>query len=594
MYNTATVFWKTLADAGVTHAFVNWGSDHSALLEDLERQRVEEGKSLLEIVTCPNEMVALCAAHGYSQVAGLPAAVIVHVDVGTQALASAVHNVDRGQTPVLIFAGASPFTIEGELKGSRTEWPLWIQDIPDQAAIVRQYMRYTAQISSGVSAAKTIMRALQFAQSDPKGPVYLWARRETLEEELDASIVQQGVDVASWPPITPPGLAPSAVDTIVSALIHAEFPLIITGNVGRNPNAVPLLSSLSNTLSVAIVTSCPSALCIPHSHPFLVGSSWDGRTAFLKDADVVVILEADIPWMPVTGTRPKRGARVFVIDADPLKQSVGYTHVDAEMVCKTDAEVALGQLLEAAGRKLDEPSRAIVAGRAQRLESLHTAWTTDLDTAERALTPGTTLPTIPYLLGALRSAVHEHTPSKGQTVLWLNEGISNAGFIWNHIQPNAPGSMLMSGGSSLGYALGGAIGAHMGSVVAQKQYDIIVAIVGDGDFLFGAPSTAYWIASRYETPFLTIVLNNGGWLSPGRSMTVVHPRGHGAKASGQRLTTSFGPKPPNYSQIAVAAGDAWGRRVEGASDLPVAFSEAIRVVLEEKKCAVVDCVLESI
>ncbi|TFY68959.1 hypothetical protein EVJ58_g703 [Rhodofomes roseus] len=594
MYNAATVFWKTLADAGVTHAFVNWGSDHSALLEDLERQRVEDGKSLLEIVTCPNEMVALCAAHGYAQVAGKPAVVIVHVDVGTQALASAVHNVDRGQIPVLIFAGASPFTIEGELKGSRTEWPLWIQDIPDQAAIVRQYMRYTAQISSGVSAAKTMMRALQFAQSDPKGPVYLWARRETLEEELDASLVQQGVTVGGWPSLTPPGLPPQAVDTIVSALIGAEFPLLITGNLGRNHGAVPLLSALSNTLSVAIVTSCPSALCIPHSHPFLVGSSWDGRTAFLKDADVVVILEADIPWIPITGTRPKPGARVFVIDADPLKQSVGYAHVDAEMLCKADAEVALGQLLDAAGRKLEETSRAIVAGRAQRLEPLRSAWTAELDAAERALAPGAALPTVPYLLGALRSAVHEHTPSKGQNILWLNEGISNAGHIWNHIKPDSPGSMLMSGGSSLGYALGAAVGAHMGSVVAQKQFDMIVAIVGDGDFLFGAPSTAYWIASRYETPFLTIVLNNGGWLSPGHSMTVVHPQGYGAKASAQRLTTSFGPKAPNYSQIAVAAGDAWGRRVESASELSAVFTEAVKVVQTERKCAVVDCVLQSI
>ena len=85
MYTTASVFFKTLADAGLTHAFVNWGSDHSAFLEDLSRQRAESGgKTLLEIVTCPSEYVALSAAHGYALVTGRPAAVIVHVDVGTQ------------------------------------------------------------------------------------------------------------------------------------------------------------------------------------------------------------------------------------------------------------------------------------------------------------------------------------------------------------------------------------------------------------------------------------------------------------------------------------------------------------------------------
>lgn len=88
MYTTASVFFKTLADAGITHAFVNWGSDHSAFLEDLHRQRTELGKTVVEIVTCPSEYVALTAAHGYAQVTGNPAVVIVHVDVGTQACIS--------------------------------------------------------------------------------------------------------------------------------------------------------------------------------------------------------------------------------------------------------------------------------------------------------------------------------------------------------------------------------------------------------------------------------------------------------------------------------------------------------------------------
>jgi DNA-directed RNA polymerase subunit N (RpoN/RPB10) len=34
-------------------------------------------------------------------------------------------------------------------------------DVPDQSAIVRQYMRYTAQINSGKNAAQVVRRALQ-------------------------------------------------------------------------------------------------------------------------------------------------------------------------------------------------------------------------------------------------------------------------------------------------------------------------------------------------------------------------------------------------------------------------------------------------
>ena len=87
-------------------------------------------------------MVALSCAHGMALVTGKPQAVIVHVDVGTQGLGAAVHNASCGRVPVLVFAGLSPFTQDGELKGTRTEFIHYIQDVKDQGAIVRQYCRY--------------------------------------------------------------------------------------------------------------------------------------------------------------------------------------------------------------------------------------------------------------------------------------------------------------------------------------------------------------------------------------------------------------------------------------------------------------------
>jgi thiamine pyrophosphate-dependent acetolactate synthase large subunit-like protein len=84
MRTTSSVILDTLARAGVTHAFVNWGNDHPSILEELERQRVEDGKTAIQIITCPNEMVGLSAAQAFTQVTGKPALVIVHVDVGTQ------------------------------------------------------------------------------------------------------------------------------------------------------------------------------------------------------------------------------------------------------------------------------------------------------------------------------------------------------------------------------------------------------------------------------------------------------------------------------------------------------------------------------
>ena len=100
--------------------FANLGSDHPGLIEALAQAKAEGHRAdLPELIVCPHETVALSAAHAYAAVSGQPQAVLVHVDSGTQNLGGAVNNASRGRVPVLIFAGAAPYTIEGELPGSR-------------------------------------------------------------------------------------------------------------------------------------------------------------------------------------------------------------------------------------------------------------------------------------------------------------------------------------------------------------------------------------------------------------------------------------------------------------------------------------------
>ena len=91
-------------------------------------------------------MVAMTCAHGSAQLTGRAQAVVVHVDCGTQSLGGAVHNAAKARIPVFVFAGLSPSTQEGEATGSRNEFIQWIQDVPDQRGIVRQYMKYDNEL----------------------------------------------------------------------------------------------------------------------------------------------------------------------------------------------------------------------------------------------------------------------------------------------------------------------------------------------------------------------------------------------------------------------------------------------------------------
>src|SRR5271163_1147125 len=144
-------------------------------------------------------MVAMTCAHGYAQLTGRAQAVVVHVDCGTQSLGGAVHNAAKARVPVFVFAGLSPFTQEGEARGSRNEFIHWIQDVFDQRGIVRGYMKYDNEIRTGANVKQLVFRALQFAHSDPKGPVYLMGPREVMEQEAPAV----RIDPAEWPALRP-------------------------------------------------------------------------------------------------------------------------------------------------------------------------------------------------------------------------------------------------------------------------------------------------------------------------------------------------------------------------------------------------------
>ncbi|KJK87303.1 hypothetical protein H633G_08875, partial [Metarhizium anisopliae BRIP 53284] len=193
-YTTAFALFEALWEAGITACFVNVGSDHPSVLEAIVKGKRERPNAWPRIITCPAEMTAISMADGYARVSGRPQAVLVHVDVGTQALGHGVHNASVGRVPVFIFAGMCPYTEAGEVTGSRTEYMHWLQEAPDQKAIVRQYCRYTGEVRTGLNVKQTVGRALQFANSAPRGPVYVAAAREVLAQEVPP----YSLDQAQW------------------------------------------------------------------------------------------------------------------------------------------------------------------------------------------------------------------------------------------------------------------------------------------------------------------------------------------------------------------------------------------------------------
>jgi len=562
MYTASSAFLEALTEAGVSFIFANWGSDHPALIEAIAEARAM-GRAIPQVITCPNEMVALSAAHGYAQVTGRPQAVMVHVECGTQALAGAVHNADKGRIPVLIFAGASPYTQEGEMRGSRNEFIQWIQDVHDQRGIVRGYMRYDNELRSGKNVKQLVHRALQFACSDPTGPVYLMGAREVMEEVVEPV----RLDMAAWTPVAPAALSDTAVQRIVTAIAGAKKPLVVTSYVGRQPEAVAALVAFCEASGAAVLDSVPNYVNFPANHPLYLGNQWNRpvQNEALAAADVILVIDSDVPWIP-TVSRPSDGAVIFHIDVDPLKQQMPLWYIGAVGSFKADALTALRQL--SAAISVDSE---LLAARKAHYATLH-------ETREAALA-ALEVPGVDdaikgeYVVACIRKILDDET-------IIISEGISHYHTIGDHLHLTRPGSLFTSGGGSLGYHGGAAIGAKLARPEAT-----VIALCGDGSFMFSVPSSVHWIARAYNTPFLTVIFNNRGWKSPKLSALAVHPDGFASRAN--TLDVSFEP-PADYAGIAAAAGGAWGRIVRRPEDLEGALVAALHAVRVERRCAVVD------
>jgi thiamine pyrophosphate-dependent acetolactate synthase large subunit-like protein len=423
--------------------------------------------------------------------------------VGTQNLGAAVHNASCGRAPVLIFAGLSPYTTQGEYRGSRTEYIHWIQDVPDQKAIVAQYCRYTGEIKRGANIKQMVNRALAFATSQPMGPVYLYGAREAVEEE----IIPYSLDQTRWTAVEPSALTDSQAARIAELLVHAQRPLIITGYSGRVHTTVGELRAIADAVpGLRVLDTGGSDMNFPADHP-----AWQGfrlaKDDSIKNADLILVIDCDVPWVP-TQCVPNEKATIIHIDIDPLKNQMPVFWIDATARYRADSGIALHQItahissspsLQLALQRPGPETRRAELQKAyqQKLRDIAAAIKVESDGSYNAA----------YLARAAREACPEDT-------VWAIEAVTNAMTISDQLQATIPGSLINCGGGGLGWSGGGALGIKLAldhENVAGSKF--VCQIVGDGTYMFSVPSTVAWISQRYSIPVLTIVLNNKGMLS---------------------------------------------------------------------------------
>jgi acetolactate synthase-1/2/3 large subunit len=537
---------RRLAERGIDYVFANAGTDFAPIVEALSQPGI--GKAP-RFITVPHENVAMAMAHGYYRVAGKPAAVMVHVTVGTANAINGLINAARDNVPVLLAAGRTPITETGSI-ASRNRPIHWGQESFDQGAMVREYVKWDYELRAGQPVEAVVDRALDIAMSEPRGPVYLTLPREV----LSAPGGRPRRDGAH--PLGAPAAAPAAaaIEEAAAMIAAAEFPLIVTSSVGRTPEAVDGLAALAGDFALPVVQAEPRDMNLPTDHPMHLGQDVG---ALLAKADVVLVIDSAVPWMP-RNHQPRRDARIIHVAADPLESRYPFRELEADLLIAGSSLSALAMLRQA----LAEATRGSSAAIEQRRKAL-AALREEVVAKRRRLIESVKDQT-PIHPAWLSHCINQVKAEDAIVISELGAPLPMLELKRSSIYMGA----LLSGG------LGFGMGAGLGAKLAAPSREVIVT-VGDGSYMFGNPVPYHFVQRAEGLPTLTVIANNQTWLAVRQSTLDVFPDGAAAKANVMALTEL---KPsPDYEKVTETCGGK-GEKVESPADLTGALRRGLEAV----------------
>ncbi|MGH9247901.1 MAG: thiamine pyrophosphate-requiring protein [Acidimicrobiales bacterium] len=554
----AELFLRTLQDRGVRYIFMNPGTDTFPVQEAYAKLSAA-GEPLPRLLMCPFESLASSAAQGVYLATGRAQVAFVHVDVGTANAAGSLNNAKATRAAVVLCAGRSPVSVE-PVPGGRSKFINWLQDVPDQGMLTRNYTKNEQIAYRAAAIPRTVQRAFQVAESDPAGPVYVTFPREALMEETDLG---GDVEAKRFPPVRAGSPNPEDVERLADWILAAERPVVLTGYLGRDPNAVAALVELSELAGIGVV-EYRGRVNFPLTHGHHLGFQPEAAT---ESADLIIVVEHDVPYVPVHA-EPPHDTRLVHIGHDPFFETVQTWGFPSDLGIRADARRTFEALRRVIAHHIDPSIRHRIDARAHALRAEHTAWS---EPAWAPIESRAGQPVSPTFIGQVLA---EHLPDN---IVVFEEAVTSGNPIALQMKDLAPGRLIRNGGSYLGWGLGAAAGFGL-----ARTDDIPVALCGDGSFLFAVPSAVLWFAATHQIAVLAIVANNNVYNSVQLAGRDGYPGG--AQVTHGYVASDFG-QAPAADRIAQACGVA-GFRAGDGEEFRAALKQAVEVVQSGKPALV--------
>ncbi len=540
----AEEYLDALAAHGIEYLFCNPGTDFAPIVEAFARS-ARTNAIVPRPVLVPHENCAVGMAHGYTMVSGRAQAVMLHTNVGTANSINMLINASRDRVPMLLTSGRTPFTESGA-EGSRSAHIHWAQEMYDQAGMLREMVKWDYEMKRGDQAATVVDRAMEIMNASPQGPAYLSLPREVLGEVVGPAATNRGHRAGPRPPVP----AEDDIEILATWIAQAKNPVIITGMLGKDPRDAIALETLVDRWAIPVIPYNTRYFAIGAENPMFQGSA---PGPLLAEADLVIVFETDVPWLP-SKEAPPANAKIVQIGEDPLHARLPMRGFPSDM---TIAATCLS-VLEALNEELRPYAMPHVEDRMARLtkrsEALHAGWKAEVEKAGKAETIS-----LPWLNYCLREIIDRNTIV-----------ISEYSFRQEYCPLSRPGSLFaLSSAGGLGWGFPAALGAKLAG-----RSRMVVSVLGDGAYMFANPTACHYVAQMQKLPVLTIIYNNALYGAVRRATLDMYGQGVAAEEDGRLLADL---PAPNFEKI-VAAHDGYGERVERPADLPAALQRAVAAV----------------
>jgi len=164
---------------GLDYIISSPGSEWSPVWEALARQKVnqKQGPTYLD---CWHETLAIDMAMGYTQMTGRMQAVLLHAGAGLLQGSAGMHSAMLAEVPMVIMSGESLSFGEDPKLAIEPQWYRSLSIVGGPQRLVEPVTKWATQAANVHTLYEHVVRAGEFAQRTPMGPVYLNAPLEVM------------------------------------------------------------------------------------------------------------------------------------------------------------------------------------------------------------------------------------------------------------------------------------------------------------------------------------------------------------------------------------------------------------------------------